>query len=451
MLIKFGASSNHLVSPGRNLNLAIASNVDLKSLLPAGEWAEVEVLTDAVGMMANHDWAIFARALRIRDGGTRAFIKYFICAQPSDGPGTILMTGEHRLGRLKERLIQLQQNPLGIPSVRLLEVRSVGRDLLVAMEEVDVLDVQIDEPGARDLSLRVISDLDPRKASGIGWFHFDICPKNIGLRGDGSCVLIDLDGLYLGADRPNFEVSAPAWKSFRAPRALVEEVNNALISGGVISQELAMRKARYEIILVAAECVIGPLQFGRQFLDLTTLNKWLDTRDPDDEFAEFWATTLRGIFGSNCVPELDVVHEAASPIYQKYRGLATNVREASGGGEVKAVAAPKTNLGEERSNDLRLVGSLTPWSTLGDFPERLRAGKLTIREVTEYKEKLAALLDAFPGELALWDEIVLVLISYQKDPVEAANILNRALQFHGSNRGLVQMQKIVQAWLLRQT
>jgi hypothetical protein len=98
-------------------------NPDILSFLPAGEWAEVQILNKTPGMMAGHDWALFARAKWLRHGGKPAFIKFIVRAGSHAGEHTEIVTGHDRLQRVFERLVQLKNLEQPIPLVQLMTVR----------------------------------------------------------------------------------------------------------------------------------------------------------------------------------------------------------------------------------------------------------------------------------------------------------------------------------------
>ena len=110
--------------------------MDLIAELPAGEWADVQILNQPPGMMADRNWAILAKAKWLRRGGKPAFVKFIIPAGRHAGPETEMVTGQERLRRLCERLQSVASLGTAIPLVPLLDVRLTSRGLLIAMEEV---------------------------------------------------------------------------------------------------------------------------------------------------------------------------------------------------------------------------------------------------------------------------------------------------------------------------
>src|SRR5208283_5528431 len=128
--VRWGSGSEHIVA---------SPTVDLVALLPAGEWAAVRPLNITGGMMAGGDWAVFAKAKWLREGGHQAFIKFIVPAGSHAGPKTDLITGGGRLARLASRLVHIKAQGDDLPVVRLLEVSLSSSGLLVAMEEVTPL------------------------------------------------------------------------------------------------------------------------------------------------------------------------------------------------------------------------------------------------------------------------------------------------------------------------
>src|SRR5438309_2344061 len=100
-------------------------------MLPAGEWAEVRALNKTPGMMAGHNWAIFAKAKWLRQGGKPAFIKFIVRAGSEAGSDTQIVTGPDRLEGVFDRLIRLQKLGDAVPLVQLFDVRLTDAGLLI--------------------------------------------------------------------------------------------------------------------------------------------------------------------------------------------------------------------------------------------------------------------------------------------------------------------------------
>jgi hypothetical protein len=420
--------------------------VNLRALLPAGEWANVQVLNQPTGLMANRDWALFAKAKRVRDGGKPAFIKFIVAAGSQAGSATLWVTGGGRLRDLYERLQRIRQLGRRIPVVPLLEIEHSESGLLIAMEEVTPLSEMIDRGEAYRLSAKVLEDLDP-DTIGNGWHHFDVCPRNIGVLPDGRCVLIDVESLYLESEGM-YNISVPAWKPFRAPNQLVLDVHGQLAAGNrEIDRALAARKLRFEIALAAAECVLGPIPFKQQnqALDRSIVEAWVSSADAADPAVAFWKQELLSAIDTASVPPLQHLR-------QNLESAVSFSSEPAGAPLVQAPVAgtePVQSLGTT-------ISAITPspaesgwskeWALILPMVHALRAGKLGGKEIVEYRQALQEVAARYPTHADAWNELLLVVISYEKDAVLALSVVKEALKHIPGDDGLTRMKNIIQMW-----
>jgi hypothetical protein len=416
--------------------------VDLHAMLPAGEWANLQILNQTPGMMADKDWALFAKAKRIRDGGKAAFIKFVVAASSQAGNTTLLVTSGNRLKDLYERLKHIQQLGDTVPIVPLLEIQHTESGLLIAMEEVAPLREIIDRGEAYHLSIKVLRDLDP-DADGNGWHHFDVCPNNIGLLRSERCVLIDVESFYLESEG-KYNVSVPAWKPFRAPRGLEVDVQVEL-GAGAIDRSLAARKLRFEVALAAAECVLGPIPFSGQNLDRRTIEAWVANADATDPAVVFWKREL-----------LAAVDTASFPALQELRDrLESAVKsdtEPTGAPlvQVPAVGAEPVQAAEAAISAIPPVPAqsewLKEWALILPMVHALRTGRLGGKQIIEYRQVLQQLAGRYPTQADVWNELLLVVISFEKNPVLALSLVTEALQNIPGSEDLARMRNIIQMW-----
>jgi len=127
---------------------------DLLDVLPAGEWTNIQIVDQPLGLMASNEWAVLAKATCVRDGGKAAFIKFVLEAGTRAGVNTRMMTSGSRLDAIYERLQRLRQLVENIPIVPLLDVQRTANGLLIGMEEVTPLRKLIDKGEAYHLSAR---------------------------------------------------------------------------------------------------------------------------------------------------------------------------------------------------------------------------------------------------------------------------------------------------------
>lgn len=420
--------------------------IDLLALLPAGEWADVQVLNQPPGMMAGRNWAILAKAKWLRKGGKAAFIKFIIPAGGQAGPDTEMVTGKARLRHLAERLKAVQILGDAVPLVPLLQVKDAEGGLLIAMEQVEPLQNIVDRGEAYALSVRLLRDLDPEAKGGHSWLHFDICPMNIGVLPSGRCVLIDVESFYLQQRVGHYDVSIPAWKPFRAPQGLERDVDEKLAANDV-DNALALRKVRFEVALSAAECVLGPLPPSRENLSRARVEEWVAGADPADPAVAFWRNEiLRGIdsgaMRSMAELALDLERLIQGQSVQNQAPLAIpvsqprNVSLSRGPEEHKPAPAPNQ----------ATPGWSTDWELLKPAAHALRSGKLDRARIAEYRAALERLALHYPVQREVWDELLLVLISYQKDAGAAHATIETALQQIPGDVDLMRLRDIVKMW-----
>ncbi|WP_205522820.1 hypothetical protein [Myxococcus eversor] len=404
-------------------------------------------------MMASREWAILAKARWLRKGGKSAFIKFIIPAARGAGPDTEWITGNSRLKQLEQRLLALRELGERIPLVPLLEVRLSERGLLIAMEEITPLQDKIERGGQRELSLKVLECLDPMAERGADWFHFDICPNNIGVLPSGRCVLIDVESLYLREDAC-FSVTVPAWKSFRAPSFLANEVADALAARGRpalpgFDVALAQKKTCYEVALAAAECVLGPLRLAERHLSESGLAQWVADSDDSDPVVLFWRQQLHGLVTGAQTPSIQALAQEMRQVLSSNRQVVPSPRSR------QQVNFPNNRL-EVLPPTQEVVSAVLPqsqmdgweaeWKLIQPRARALRAGRLGYAEVADYKLMLEQLSVRYPDRREVWDELLLLSISYLKDPAVAEWFVKSALERIPGDLELERQKTIIQNW-----
>jgi hypothetical protein len=420
-----------------------AMKVDLHAMLPAGEWANLQILNQPPGMMADKNWALFAKAKRIRDGGKAAFIKFVVAANSQAGESTRFVTGGSRLRDLFERLEHIQQVGDTVPIVPLLEIRYTDSGLLIAMEEVTPLRELIERGEAYHLSTRVLRDLDP-DANGNGWHHFDVCPNNIGISRSERCVLIDVDSFYLEVEG-KYNISVPAWKPFRAPNGLEFDVQVQLATGS-IDRSVAARKLRFEVALAAAECVLGTIPFtGRKNLDRRTIEEWVAKADSTDPAVVLWKQELLAAIDTASFPPLQELRERLeSAIKSEPEPTGAPLVQVPSDGAQSAQAAASTI---STAPPLQAQsGWSKEWALVLPMVHALRAGKLGGQQIVEYREALQQIAARYPTQADVWNELLLVVISYEKNAALALSLVTEALKYIPDSEDLVRIRNIVQMW-----
>jgi hypothetical protein len=344
------------------------------------------------------------------------------------------------LKQLYAKLLELRKVQDSIPIVKIFEVSLNSHGLLVAMEEVRVLQNLIDQGDAEQFAVSVLRTFARDGSTGKKWLHLDICPKNIGVRDDGTLAFLDLDSVYLESST-GYLVTVPAWKPFRAPDAIFRRVQDGLVQG-TLDGPTAAQKVRFEVLLAATECVFGalPVDAGG-FLDEARLDRWLATAEKDDPVAVVVRKEFKSAVSGGPIRELP---EIAADIE---KGLATRSTAT-----VRKVVVPNRDAQESTlpaavpGAGERASAFDVQWVALKPSAHALRAGKLNRQMVVEYKRALEACLRADPKHPELWEELLLVLISYEKDARAAWDAVTEAVKHLPEHAGLLRTLDVVRPW-----
>lgn len=389
-------------------------------VLPAGEWRDVEILQDPGGMMAGHNWALLAKARWLRDGGRDAFLKYIVPASESAGEKTELVVGKDRLARLADRLNELHALQSKLAVVPLLEVRLVEETggVLIAMERVEPLHNVIAEARSNiATAIGVLEALDTTNAS-PRWHHFDICPKNMGVSTAGAIVMIDVESIYF-EQNDAFGVSVPAWKRFRAPAPLVSEVDDAFAE---LPRATADRKMSFEALLVATECILG--LFKATALTSEYLRAWSAGRENEPAVRPLIAALECSIEGEP-LPKLEVV--------------AAELRRAGDLDQLPTARPPTA------ATNLQDATVIRP--ELDQLAYSLRAGMLVPAEIASYRSRLEVELRTAPDRRRVWNELLLIAISFEKDAIGARALVRKALKEYDKDAELNRLLRMIEMWV----
>jgi len=426
----------------------MARKIDLAVHLPGGEWADIQIVS-VPGMMAQHNWAILARARWLRGGGRAAFIKFIVKADAGAGSSTNLHTAAPRLEHLRDRLTAIKGHGSTLPVVPILVVELDAEGLLVAMAEVRPLQSLIESGGARKYAARVLFDLDPT-AGHVPWLHFDLCGRNTGVAEDGRVVLIDLESLYLD-DAGDYDVTVPAWKPFRSPVHLVRDVQMALAAGVGVPRALAERKTTFEVLLTAAECVLGPLRSRGRALDRVAVEVWLAPFIGVDPLAELLGNTILAFIDHGTLPRFADLAAEVERLLSHQEGTVAPVVVVENAGTVPiggVAGAPAIAVSVEP----QVVGApLVPSverQLLAPMGNALRAGRLDWEGIRGYGTALARIVEIDRRDREAWDELVLVLVAYEKDAARALEVLNKAVVEFPDDPEMLRMRTIVANWAM---
>lgn len=405
--------------------------------LPGGEWADVQRV-GAIGMM--REKAVHATATWTREN-LPAYLKVIPTRNDSAGRNTRKLVGRPRLVRLQERLSRVREaRPSGV--VRLLHVEYMdGVDgLVIAMEAVRPLRDKINGSANVQLSTQVLRELRSEVVS--PWIHFDICPSNTGITQLGDCVLIDVDSLYECSDE-DVHVSYMACKPRFSPKIREKLVGQ----GELVSRELATDKHNAEVILLAAECCLGPLECS---FDVEGVKKFCDEANADPGLVETWRSILlRTAEGE--APGVDDVLISLEPFATGHPGSATSfaLRESEHSGGVRGSA----NYSAESA--VRVPRSSEPDDSpvVDEFPEfdslrrALRGERLRAEAVESYRLRLWEQARQSPEDRRWWDELLVVTLGYQRDPEAAIEVARQAVQALPNERRFERELHQLRVWL----
>lgn len=403
---------------------------EIFNYLPAGEWKDVEVVSIPSSMM--RDRAVFLKARSVRRAGQLEFIKCFVKAGKDAGSSTKNLLNADRLKRLHERFQWLLKNDGCFPIAKVYDCLFYNEALVVSMEVVRPLsEIILANKGGIENAISLLSTLDPdRNILRDGWVHFDICPNNLGVDGNGNIVLIDHDSIYKIEER-GFLVTTPACKDWRLPNNIYYGIiKDFQTQNNCLEPDQLKEKVYAEIALVAAELSLQsePSIIG-QFAD-EWVPRWLDDyTEVNAQLADVWRRVFNALFSrTELVPFSDIVGQ---------------LREVSQKSEVPSL---------ERSG--HPTGGVDWRRSIGDFSDyglMLRHGHLDDDSLIEYIKYIKESLDREPNILELWRELVYIFICHLKDPCGCLEILENAKIYYPDDEDLKLKKRLVQVWLAGKT
>jgi hypothetical protein len=86
------------------------------------------------------------------------------------------------------------------------------------------------------------------------------------------------------------------------------------------------------------------------------------------------------------------------------------------------------------------------WELLEPVAGALRAGKLDLAGIVEYRKALSQLSKRHPNQREIWNELLFVVISYEKDAGAALQYANRAHENLPGDQELDRWRNIVGVW-----
>jgi hypothetical protein len=86
------------------------------------------------------------------------------------------------------------------------------------------------------------------------------------------------------------------------------------------------------------------------------------------------------------------------------------------------------------------------WDGLQPKARALRRDSLSRADIETYRQELETIARSHPRQLKVWDELFLILISYQRDRKEALRVARSAREHAQQSPNLKQMCDIVEMW-----
>jgi hypothetical protein len=191
--------------------------------------------------------------------------------------------------------------------------------------------------------------------------------------------------------------------------------------------------------------VLGPIPFNGQNLDRRTIEAWVANADAADPAVAFWKQELLAAVDSANFPALQELRE-------RLESAVKSDTEPTGAPlvQVPAVAEePVQAAGAAISAIPRIAaesGWLKEWALIMPMVHALRAGRLGGKQIIEYRQVLQQLAARYPTQGDVWNELLLVVISFEKNPVLALSLVTEALQHIPGSEDLARMKNIIQVW-----
>lgn len=412
--------------------------------LPAGEWAEIEFL-DAAGVMARRFGAVLARAKSVRHGGRPVFIKLLRPPQEGATDSALSLLNPERLKRLSLKLNEIRAAASTIPAVPIIEQRFLPSGaLLIAMEPVtDLAKLIEDEKANSHMAVSLLEHLaPPSPKSELYWHHFDICPKNVGVLPNGQWKLIDLESVYIGQDRQCI-ISQPYWKQMRAPENIAEQVLSEIDRNrNAISIGTAHQKYCYELLLAAAECSANrPYDFpdGIRRVTVGGLSTWIERSFIDQlvPVGSFWEKQFVAKLREGSIPDISTIaSQLKSLLFDKPPSSTPRVIESNFVKTSTAHVASFSDSGVPAISDQQIRS----------YSQLLRSDKLSKAEIANYQNLLRERLSKIPQERYIWDELLLIYISFLKAPSDALSICKDAMEYFPQDPEFMRWQRIIRNW-----
>ncbi len=109
---------------------------------------------------------------------------------------------------------------------------------------------------------------------------------------------------------------------------------------------------------------------------------------------------------------------------------------------------PEADTGDVSSGSSIATGSgwEKEWPLMLPMVHALRAGRLSPKEILEYRRVLQQLAMRYPTQVEVWNELLLVVISFEKDAVLAWEVTTQALDHLPRNEELIRTKNIVHMW-----
>ncbi len=173
--------------------------------------------------------------------------------------------------------------------------------------------------------------------------------------------------------------------------------------------------------------------------------------DPNDPAVGFWKKEIESAVSSGAVRSIREIFKELTDLLSKgsrlLRAPLANPTlppfiPAPATAATPVVAALATATGTTAPSDWQ-----EEWQDLEPMAGALRAGRLDASAIEQYRRTLSRLSKRHPTQREVWNELLLVVISYQKDARTALKYAKRALEHLPDDTELKRLRDIVGVWL----
>lgn len=353
------------------------------------------------------------------DTGEELYLKCVPVRGESAGSQTGSLAGANHLIQRRTRVQEGQKTSGPIVTVPYVDFVGDPSWLVTAMERLQPLHKLI-EAGGTDAAFAVALLRTLAAEYCDGWFHYDLCPRNLAVRADGAVVFIDIDSYFPLSEGDEVNISLGAHKLWRVPPDLRAKCRLGF-ELGQIDRDAALRKHDCEVILVAAECCLG--LYSRDF-DAVEIDPWCDASHAEQDIRDLWKHELHLLCANGKAEPARVAAglQALRPFQP--RSTPVDVRAST---PFPAPAEPAVETAAGRNAPLDFNAMVT-WEDFGLARRTMRERALSQQELREYGSRLWDRARSMPGDRRWWVELLMLTLTFNIDLEDAIKTAGAALE-----------------------